>query len=338
MSTPENDFLPFAAATGANVLSQSAYASSSALSTGFQSGVAQSAALNKVWRQSSIIAAVVAQFIADCTNQDVIDDGTTAIILANLKKAVANQSVDLVGAMRNAKMTVTAASVSATFTADQIIVGSALNGFRYSLASYSETINLATTGAGGMDTGSAPTSGYVALYAIYNPTTSTASILATNATSSVAPTIYGGANMPSGYTASALISVWPTNSSGQFILGNQQDRSFKRVSVNAFSTTSQASTPTSVSISAVVPPNARTCGGSMILANSAGNAGCSCSFFGNANSVSGKTLLTYIATSGGAATTPFEDLQLESPQTVYYTSNTNAGTLTTTMNVNGYTF
>ena len=86
-----NDFLPFAVGSGANVLSQSAYAALAALGPGFSSGVAQSAACNKAWRQSSIMGAVVAQMIVDNTGQNATDDGTTTTLLANLKKAVSGR-------------------------------------------------------------------------------------------------------------------------------------------------------------------------------------------------------------------------------------------------------
>ncbi len=85
----ENDFLAFAVGAGANVLSQAAYASIPALGTGFQAGTAQSAALNKVWRQSSIMAALLAQFIVARTGQPAIDDGTTATLLSNLLASTA---------------------------------------------------------------------------------------------------------------------------------------------------------------------------------------------------------------------------------------------------------
>jgi hypothetical protein len=86
----ENDFLPFAVGSSANVLSQSAYAAlTSLLQNGFQSGIANSQQLNKVWRQSSIMAAVMAQFIVAETGQTAIDDGTTATLLANFTTAVA---------------------------------------------------------------------------------------------------------------------------------------------------------------------------------------------------------------------------------------------------------
>jgi len=84
----QNDFLPFATGGGANVLTQSQYAALNAIATGYQSGVAQSAALNKTWRQSSIMAAVLAQLINNNAGQPAVDDGTTATLLANLTTAI----------------------------------------------------------------------------------------------------------------------------------------------------------------------------------------------------------------------------------------------------------
>lgn len=83
-----SDFLPFATAANANVLTQSAYAALSAILNGFTSGVAPSAAVNKAIRQSSIMSAVLAQFIADQTSANSVDDGTTATLKANLLAAV----------------------------------------------------------------------------------------------------------------------------------------------------------------------------------------------------------------------------------------------------------
>lgn len=88
-----NDFLPFAGGAGSNVLTQSAYAALAARTAGFSAGTAQSPQLNKVWRQSSIMSAVLAQLIVDNTGQDAIDDGTTATLLANLKSAVSGRLI-----------------------------------------------------------------------------------------------------------------------------------------------------------------------------------------------------------------------------------------------------
>ncbi|WP_260448377.1 phage tail protein [Burkholderia cenocepacia] len=90
----QNDFLAFSVGNGANVLSQADYANLAAVATGFQSGTAQSAACNKVWRQSSIMSAVIAQFIVSRTNQPVVDDGTTATILQNLLASTAANGGD----------------------------------------------------------------------------------------------------------------------------------------------------------------------------------------------------------------------------------------------------
>jgi hypothetical protein len=86
-----NDFQPFAVSGGANVISQAAYLTllSGALVNGFLSGTAASNQLNKVWRQSSIMSAVLSQFIVDETGANAVDDGTTVTLLANLKAAIA---------------------------------------------------------------------------------------------------------------------------------------------------------------------------------------------------------------------------------------------------------
>ncbi|NTA27386.1 hypothetical protein [Allorhizobium ampelinum] len=83
-----NQFLPFATATGANVLDQSSYSGLSARTAGFQSGVAQSAQLNKVWRQASAISAMIGQFIVDNAATDANDDGNITALEAAFKAAI----------------------------------------------------------------------------------------------------------------------------------------------------------------------------------------------------------------------------------------------------------
>jgi hypothetical protein len=69
----------------------------------------------------------------------------------------------VIAAARSLAMSVAAASATATLTADEIVVGAALGGQKYIIGAFSKAINLASTGAGGMDTGTAPVSGFVAL-------------------------------------------------------------------------------------------------------------------------------------------------------------------------------
>lgn len=80
-----NNFKPFAISSDANVLSQADYEVLSALVSGFQTGKANSAQVNKALRQATVMAYVLAQFISDSASVDVLDNGAPATILANFK-------------------------------------------------------------------------------------------------------------------------------------------------------------------------------------------------------------------------------------------------------------
>lgn len=71
----KNNFKPFATGAGANVTSQSDYEALAALLSGFSAGKASSAQINKALRQSTFIAAGIAQFIMNKLTMDVLDDG-----------------------------------------------------------------------------------------------------------------------------------------------------------------------------------------------------------------------------------------------------------------------
>ena len=107
----KNDFLPFAIATGANVMSQDEYSKLPAVSTGFVSGLASSIQINKAIRQGTVMASILAQFIVDNTGNDVLDDGDTAPILALLNQAVGNISTAHI-----ATATGSADEITATFS------------------------------------------------------------------------------------------------------------------------------------------------------------------------------------------------------------------------------
>ncbi|MCI8048128.1 hypothetical protein [Klebsiella pneumoniae] len=85
---PTNDFKAFATGNSANVISQADYLALAALVSGFSSGKASSAQINKALRQSTVMASVLAQFISDSAGVDVLDNGNTASILANLKSGM----------------------------------------------------------------------------------------------------------------------------------------------------------------------------------------------------------------------------------------------------------
>ena len=238
----------------------------------------------------------------------------------------------IVGSARNLRMSVTATSASATLAADEIVVETALGGLRYCLAGFNKTINLATTGAGGMDTGAAPVSGYVALYAIYSPTSGMSALLATNATSSAVGSVYGGANMPSGYTASALVSVWPTDSSGRLAVGYQGDRRVHFPAVSVLNASAQSASYVSFSIASAVPPSARRVQG-MCNTQSNGTAAVQGVISPDANGT-GSTLYSNAAST---AYIQFEfDLPLMTTQVLYRAGNVSVGTFLQSASVYSY--
>ena len=251
----------------------------------------------------------------------------------------ANFSGSVVGSMRNGRMSVTAASATATFTADEIVVETALGGAPGRLANFSATINLAATGAGGMDTGVAPVSGFVAIYAIYNPSTLTSALLAKNATAALQTEIYSGANMPAGFTASALVSVWPTNGSSQLKVGYQTDRLLQTLQTtvaNAFASVGAAGSLVSLGIASAVPINAKTTGGQF----QAGNGGATPGIvtFGSGIDAAGtgfQIISGYVTSTTGVAGN-FTN-SLSTAQTLYYYINDTISS-TYTIYVSSYTF
>ncbi|KVC81422.1 phage tail protein [Burkholderia ubonensis] len=236
-------------------------------------------------------------------------------------------------------MSVTAASASATLTADEIIVESALGGLRYCLASFNKTINLATTGAGGMDTGSAPVSGFVAIYAIYNPTTQTAALLATNATAAAAPNVYGGANMPAGYSASALVSVWPTNASSQFIVGSQFDRRLNFVATSALNGAGTVGSATSFSLASIIPKNAKFVSGSVSITVNAAAISTLTIYDQLASGASSVVASNNSGAGAAGASSNFSNFPVLTAQTLWYSTTTSAGSITNyNMSVTQYEF
>lgn len=270
------------------------------------------------------------------------DTMTGALILngdaaSSLSAVPARQVAGIVGSSRSLTMAVATASATATLTADEVIVETALGGIRYCLSSFSKSINLATTGAGGMDTGTAPVSGYVAVYAIYNPTTATSALLGVNATSAVAPEIYGGANMPSGYTASALVSVWPSNSSSQFVIGLQYNRTISIGEVQVLNSNTNVGGGTSLSISSAVPKNAKRVGGSLGSSTTSVPASFDFNVYMNTSFVGLKRTSGILSSASNSVINGFSTA-IQTAQTIYYAASVSTGTPTHRMFISEYDF
>lgn len=97
-----NNFKPFGIGAGANVTSQADYEALAALLSGFQSGKASSAQINKAIRQATVMSYVLAQFIANSSGNDVLDNGDTATLITSLITALkANSANDFLQTLNN---------------------------------------------------------------------------------------------------------------------------------------------------------------------------------------------------------------------------------------------
>ncbi|MGF6394299.1 hypothetical protein [Pseudomonas plecoglossicida] len=246
------------------------------------------------------------------------------------------KSGPVVGTVRNGRMSITAASATATYLADEVVVKVAAAGQGYTLAGLNKTINLATVGAGGMDAGAAPNNGWVAIYAIYNPITEASALLGVNVTSALAPEIYGGANMPAGYTASGLLTVLGTNGAGQFKAGwSVSDRRVAIPQTQLFTTQStQAAPGTLINIASLVPRNAKRMSGNLTITSTSTSL---LSVVMDSNQLqSGRALCSSGVSAGQPAGNNFSNFELLTPQTIYITTSSSAGTPTYAGYVVGY--
>ena len=239
--------------------------------------------------------------------------------------AYADQTL-LIGAASNVKCSVTTAGTSATLTADEAVLGLSLGGSAIKLGSYSQTVNLATTGPGGIDTGSAPASGFVAVYAIYG--SGGTSILACNTTTSTG-TIYSGSHMPTGYTYSALLGIWPTNGSSQFVAGLLNNRQFVYSSAGVqVLSGGNVNTYTSINLSSAIPSAAKIVNGYALTTSNSGQQLYLSHYVGQSDI----SLGIYGTNTGSQG---WWSIPLQTPQAIYYnTSNSGAWNVSVT----GYGF
>jgi hypothetical protein len=211
-----------------------------------------------------------------------------------------------------AQSAVGATTMTAKF--DEATVAVALGKTRHQIISQNLTLNLASSGAGGMDTGTSPTAS-VALhvYLIYNPTTQISALLGTN--SGIGQTIYPGSLMPSGYTESCILGSYCLNASSQFT-GFYQTNGVVSLTngVNGFMLGSGLTGTGSITNAAISPPNA---------IRISGNANGSIDFGGDAN-------FTGVCAPSNIQA-PYSNVPMITPSTVFYEAFTSA-----TIFVSGY--
>ena len=163
-----------------------------------------------------------------------------------------SQAAGVVGNARRLAATLATAGTSITYTADEIIVESALGGIRQCLTSFSQTLNGATTGLGGLDTGALAASTFYAFYAAYT-SSGAKGIFAQAEPVGGATSVYQGSFLPSGVVATALIGVWPTNGSAQFVAGYQRGAKFSYQTAPNSLTAGSATSITLVNVATLIP-------------------------------------------------------------------------------------
>ncbi|QNB08326.1 hypothetical protein G5S34_17245 [Herbaspirillum frisingense] len=196
-----NQFLPFGTGGGANVIDQATYSALDARTAGFSAGTAESAKLNKVWRQSSIIAAMIGQIIADYSGADANDDGDISTLEAQFVAALRTVSIAVQGSFRRLSGSASGNSSIITYACDELVTGDG-TGLVQVTRGWAGTINLATVGAGGLDAGTVAASTWYYAFGI-TKTDGTKAFLAS--LSATAPTL------PAGYTKWARIGSFRTD-------------------------------------------------------------------------------------------------------------------------------
>ena len=116
-----------------------------------------------------------------------------------------------IGPSNRIRCIVNAGATEAGWVDDAVIVGSA-DVKTYRIRDFFATLALNKVGIGGMDKGAAPVNGYILVYAAYNPTTKEYGVFGTLDTAAStgeggAYATYQGADLPAGYTATALVGV-----------------------------------------------------------------------------------------------------------------------------------
>lgn len=219
---------------------------------------------------------------------------------------------------------------TASWTASELIFETNTGGTPYKASVLALAFNGAVTGVNGMDTG-AMAVGDLAIYAVYNPTSGASATLGTVACNGLT---YTGVNAPAGYTASALLWSGKVDSSVNIKEFYQVNRNVSVAVAYAFTGLSGSAALVSQSISAIVPPNAKTASGMM----SAGSYGGSClptvaSTASGVGAQYGSGSAAFIGNYQPALS--FNDIPLATAQTLYWSSG-NAGNTSCSLAISRY--
>lgn len=293
------------------------------------------AALNSIVGTNVPQATEVTAGRAKVATQIQVTTGTDDATMVTPKKMAERLSAGgpVVGTTANLKMTLAAASTSATITADEVVVKSSLAGRTWTLGGFNKTLNIANVGALGMDIGPAPTNGWLAIYAGLNEATGATTVFAQSVGNSLAAATYVGGVGPAGITATALLTVVPTNGSGQIKVCAVKGRKIYIQLMTVYSgNVSVTNIP--VSIAGIVPVNAKEVSGELTVGNSALST-MSLTIHPDLSIVGQQSMTTTVG-AGQALTLNYTGLPISIDQQLMFTSSSTAGTPTFNIYIASY--
>ena len=176
----------------------------------------------------------------------------------------ASNTASTAGITRGAKAVSTGTN-TITFVANEaIVVSSTGNSASIKVTNLNLSCNISTVGAGGMDTGTIST-GFVALYIVYNPITKTSYLLAQNTTGVAATSTYTGANIPAGCSYSGLVGIFPISALSTFAVCSLVNRTVNIQDTQVANITTAIAGITALSVTATIPLNTIAVSGSLTL-------------------------------------------------------------------------
>lgn len=190
-----------------------------------------------------------------------LGSGNWRVIYQTANGQAVGGSAPIAGLAYSVKLSAPTQLSSATFIAKQITLTNLGTTASVTLSNYSQTVNIATTGNGGMDTGNPPTNGFLDCYAIDNPTLGQAGITCANNATTLGAEVYNSGSLSAGATLSALLGTIPTDQTASIKPGGLIDRHWwYHAYVNLFTGATGSATFAKLSMSAglsLMPPNAR---------------------------------------------------------------------------------
>ncbi|MDQ7977154.1 phage tail protein [Paraburkholderia sp. SARCC-3016] len=245
------------------------------------------------------------------------------------------QVVGVIGDSRN--LVGTGTNTAIAFTADQIVVGTAIGGLLDLISNFNATFTLTASGLNGMDNGTAPSSGYVGIYAIKNPTTGASGTLGTAvAAGVVAPQIYSGSNPVSGYTRSALIGVVRIVAAGAMIETHIRGRAHVIGGAAVFGSTTISATPTQSSLApTIIPANAKRFRGNVSIQFASAGITANLTVFGTGTQAGGKVASDTSSVNSQTSSWPIDFIILV-PGSVWYTLSASSGVVNSALSCSEY--